>query len=85
MAFCMEWDLNLLLNNWAAVQMKLLKKFKASKALFPVLLPGYKKQFLSVVRKGEYILLIVLLYLYRPLTIQKRIHPCFTENQTSCS
>lgn len=58
MAFCMEWDLNLLLNNWIAVQMKRLKKFKASKALFLVLLPGYKKQFLSVVRKGKHILLI---------------------------
>nr|GMC49078.1 helicase and polymerase-containing protein TEBICHI isoform X1 [Ipomoea batatas] len=40
--------------------MKLFEKFKASKALFPVLLPGYKKQFLSVVRKGFYGLLLIL-------------------------
>lgn len=58
MAFCMEWALIPLLNNWTAVQMMLQRKFKALKGLLVELLPGFKMLSHLADKKGEVNLLL---------------------------
>lgn len=73
MAFCMEWVLIPLQNNLTAVQLMLLKKSKALKALFLLLLHGFWKLFHLAVRKGELnILLLVDTFMlgYKPKVIR---------------